>query len=187
MSFNLPGKKATPAPSSGPYHELAIAAALALGYFDGCLCSLDNCQFTGYESDLLVVDKRLRVTDVEIKCSRADLRKDWRKAKWFVDNNFKRNADPTQPNHWPARVWRHYYAVPEEIWHDDLAKSISPASGVLLVTATAPDPRRWRVMRWRQATPRKDFVSLTAEQIRDIARLQTFRLWAAYKAAGWTT
>lgn len=188
MSFGFKGKTPEPKPeAASPYHELAIAAAIALSrIFEGSLCSLDNCQFTGYESDLLVVDKQMRVTDIEIKITRADLRKDWKKAKWLCGNDHRRNADPTAPNHWPARVWRHFYAVPSEIWHDDLLACISPASGVLLLTASTPHPRRWQILVHRKAKFRADFVPITTEQLRDLARLQTYRLWQAYGAAGWT-
>lgn len=173
--------------------ELTLAAALARGYFDDCLCSLDNCQQTGFETDLLVVDKRMRVIDVEIKLSRADLKRDRDKSKWRYEwKTNPKNGRPTlqrvqseTPADWPAGAWKHFVAAPAEIWNDKLFAHMSPASGLLLIEDRTPEPAHWRVLLHRKAQPNKAVKPLAIDAMRQIARLQTFRLWAAYKAAGW--
>jgi len=183
-----------PAGPTPKFSELTIAAALSRGFFDTALCSLDNCQSTGFETDLYVVDQRMRVIDVEIKLSRADLKRDRDKAKWRYEwsTATRMNGRPTlqriqsaEPALWPAGVWKHYVAIPEEVWHDKLYAHMSPASGLLLITDTTPDPRHWRVHTARKAKPNKAARPIGCEDLRKVARLQTFRLWESYKAAGW--
>ncbi|KAG1254471.1 hypothetical protein G6F68_010834 [Rhizopus microsporus] len=42
---------------------------------------------------------------------------------------------------WPRQVWKHYYALPAEIWTDELLDCLgSPASGVLLLTNEGGQP-----------------------------------------------
>src|SRR5690606_9382937 len=60
---------------------------------------------------------------------------------------------------WPRRVWKHYYAMPEEIWKDDLMDSLgSPASGVLLLSE---DARGLQIRCRRSAKPCRDADKLS--------------------------
>lgn len=166
------------------WSEGRIAAALARQTFSGHLCCLPNCTWTGDEIDLLVVAPCLRVIDVEIKISRADLKADKDKDKWWrYPQGYwprdKRDAMRT-PREWPRKVWKHYYAMPAEIWRDDLLDHVQPASGVLLLHP----PRHGdlvRVQSVKRAQPNRDAVALDASAIMQLARLTSLRMWDAYK------
>lgn len=66
------------------WSEHAIARALVRQTFNRkYLVVVPNCNWTGHECDLLVVTENLRIIDVEIKISRADLKADAKKEKWW--------------------------------------------------------------------------------------------------------
>ena len=48
-----------------------------------CIVLVENTSWTGHECDLLGVTMDLRVIDVEVKISRADLKADAGKDKWW--------------------------------------------------------------------------------------------------------
>jgi hypothetical protein len=79
----------------------------------------------------------------------------------------------------PPRVWKHYYALPSDIWKPDLADALpSQSSGVLLLK----DHRHGlHITCWRQAKPARDAYRLTAEQAVNVARLASLRMWDAYQ------
>jgi hypothetical protein len=165
-----------------------------------CVVLVDNCNWTGHECDVLGVTTDLRIIDVEVKISRADLKVDAKKDKWWhrkyigwspdVEHRDasgrllsvsrqRLTEDTLRP--WPPKVWKHYYAMPADIWHDSLFDFLpSPASGILLlreqrgITTLA-------VHCERRATPNKDADRLKPEQVMDIARLANLRMWEAYK------
>jgi hypothetical protein len=89
------------------------------------------------------------------------------------------------PADWPAGVWKHYVAIPNGVWNDRCFDHMSPASGVLLIEDRTPDPRHWTVHTHRKAKPNKAARPIGVDDMRNVARLQTLRLWEAYKAAGW--
>lgn len=162
------------------WNERSIGAALQRQVFDRSVCVVDNCLFTGFEADLLIVEPKLRIIEVEIKISRADLKADFYKDKWL---DF---SPPYRPNRdyprklWPRQVWKHYYAVPEEVWNADLLPCLgSPNSGVLLLRETAGDVHIRCVQRTK---PNRDAKALSAMQVLDVARLATLRLWNSYEA-----
>ncbi len=163
-----------------------IARALAMDTFQRRhLVVTPNTSWTGEECDLLVVTKDLRIIDIEIKISRADLKADAAKDKWYMrwdgrvdgfddEGNKVRRVRP-----WPAKVWKHYYAIPEEIWADELAESLpSPASGVILLRRSdSGEPVIARIV--RPAKPCRKAKQITAENALDIARLASIRMWQA--------
>ncbi len=144
-----------------------------------CLVLVDRCNWTGYECDVLAVTQDLRIIDVEVKVSRADLKADRRKDKWWRRGSWAWNEprpEPT-PRTWPPKVWKHYFAMPAAIWTDALFDALpSPASGVLLL-----DDAGLRVRCARRATPNKDATRLEPRQVLDIARLANLRMWDAYE------
>lgn len=179
------------------WSERLIARELALGLFARKLLVVDRCNWTGHECDLLCVTTDLRIVDVEIKISRSDLKADAKKDKWWrrkfigygpreeVFNGEGRLVRVTRPSLYdekslshPPKVWKHYYALPEEIWTDCLFEALpSPASGV--VTLSEEKGRiRHRVV--RRATPARDASRITPSQAVDIARLANLRMWSAY-------
>ena len=167
------------------WNEGNIAAALARATFDGHLCCLPNCTWTGNEVDLLVVSKCLRVIDVEVKISRADLRADIKKQKWWQTPSWaaRRQGEAAERLEWPRKVWKHYYAMPREIWREELVNDIPAVSGVLLVERVEqkPWPPTTRVECRRRSRPNRDAPRLSAQHLQQVARLTSLRLWDAYK------
>jgi len=172
------------------WNEASIAAAISRQTLQSrCLLLVDRCNWTGYECDVLGVTAGLRIIDIEIKISRADLRADARKDKWWVRQFGRWSAEarayvkqPDVARPWPPKVWKHYYALPAEIWSDDLLSDLpSRASGVLLLHGKKDG--RVVVECRRRATPDRAATTLTAEQVLDIARLANLRMWDAYEAA----
>lgn len=184
--------------------ERAIARALAQQTFNRkYLVVVPNCNWTGYEADILAVTENLRLIDVEIKISRADLKADAKKDKWWhrerigqwpmvsewrrssISNNlievrgYQNGRFKNTHLKWPRRVWKHYYALPAEIWDDSLLGSLgSPASGVLLLEAA---PRGLQITCRRPAKPCRDAERLSPAAAVDIARLASLRMWDAYQ------
>lgn len=186
------------------WSEHAIARALARQTFNRkYLVVVPNCNWTGHECDLLVVTENLRIIDVEIKISRSDLKADAKKDKWwhrqyvgaprYVDQ-FNRHGRLISRRHmyaqqfelrdWPRKVWKHYYALPKEIWRPELLSALpSPHSGVLLLDGDGYPRPAGDVMRIdcvRRATPNRDAPAISPAAAVDIARLASLRMWEAY-------
>lgn len=169
------------------WNELRIARAISRQTLNRkCIVLVDRCNWTGYECDVLGVTMDLRIIDVEVKISRADLKADAKKDKWWhraggMSWRPSEQRPPDVPRQWPPKVWKHYYALPAEIWDDSLLQFLpSPASGVLTVrerSAGGPLEINCR----RRCTPNKDAHRLTPAQAVDIARLANLRMWDAYE------
>jgi len=148
-----------------------------------CIVLVDRCNWTGHECDVLAVTTDLRIIDVEVKISRADFKADARKDKWWHWPGLAWNQPKPAPVHrdWPPKVWKHYVAMPAELWNDALLEFMpSPASGLLL----AREHRgRVELNCHRRATPNRDAGRVTPAQAIDIARLANLRMWDAYAAA----
>src|SRR5690606_27073605 len=119
------------------WSEKRIARELAIQFFNRKhLVVVPNCNWTGYEADVLAVTTDLRLIDVEIKISRADLKADAKKDKWWHRHSFMLGEDPPAPDarSHPPKVWKHYYLLPFEIWTQGLEESLpSEASGILFI------------------------------------------------------
>jgi hypothetical protein len=181
--------------------ETSIARALALQYFNRRhLIVVPNCNWTGNECDLLCITENLRVIDIEIKISRSDLKADVKKYKWWESRflgygeevvterdgrvvarrrpaMYEKTAKP-----WPRKVWKHYYALPKEIWTPELFDALpSKASGVLLLSEQGYDGRLIATCE-RRATPCREAQPVSAQAAVDIARLASLRMWETYQA-----
>lgn len=170
------------------WSEGSIARAISLQTLARkCVVLVDRCNWTGYECDVLAVTADLRIIDVEIKISRADLKVDAKKDKWWHRGASWRpwageKRPEAAPRMHPPKVWKHYYALPADIWKPELLECLpSPASGVILLKQ-----RGWphlpvvaRVE--RRATPNKEAAKLTPAQVMDIARLANLRMWESYQ------
>ena len=172
------------------WSEHTIARAISLQTLARkCVVLVDNCNWTGYECDVLGVTTDLRIIDVEVKISRADLKADAKKDKWWHRNgamyDWRTRSYPpeagTAREH-PRKVWKHYYALPKEIWRGDLFDCLpSKASGVLVLSED-----KWGTLSVecvRRSTPAKDAYRLKPEEVMDIARLANLRMWEAYYKA----
>lgn len=147
-----------------------------------CVVLVDNCSWTGYECDVLAVTTDLRIIDVEVKISRADLKADAKKDKWWNRIGWSSHHGPDAPRQHPRKVWKHYYAMPKAIWKPELLDCLpSPASGVLLLAEPQYPGGIVTVKCERRATPAKDAHRLKPEEVIDIARLANLRMWDAYQ------
>jgi hypothetical protein len=176
------------------WSERSIARAIALQTLARkCVVLVDNCAWTGHECDVLAVTTDLRIIDVEVKISRADLKADAKKDKWwrqFVSGHetvetrhgsYQRALYDKETMQHPPKVWKHYYALPAAIWKPELLEFLpSPASGVLLLSQQKGSTTSVVVSVERRATPNRDAKRLTPEQALDIARLANLRMWEAY-------
>ncbi|MBU0601112.1 MAG: hypothetical protein KKD25_01765 [Gammaproteobacteria bacterium] len=172
------------------WSEYSIARAIALQTLARrCVVLVDNCNWTGHECDVLGVTTDLRIIDVEVKISRADLKADARKDKWWHRQygewiaSERRQEVTVTPRAHPPKVWKHYYALPADIWRDDLFAALpSTASGVLLLRESRNPGDLSPVIKCiRRATPARDAHKLTPAQVMNIARLANLRMWEAYQ------
>lgn len=169
------------------WSEHTIARAIALQTLARkCVVLVDNCNWTGHECDVLGVTTDLRIIDVEVKISRADLKADAKKDKWWNrqygawNPDLRRQEITATARQHPPKVWKHYYALPREIWRPELLDCLpSKASGVLLLRERRGSGIE--VNCERRATPNKDATRLKPEQVMDIARLANLRMWEAYQ------
>ncbi|WP_208280128.1 hypothetical protein [Massilia oculi] len=190
-------------PTAALWSERLIARAIALQTFKRrYLVAVPNCTWTGHECDLLVVTDDLRIIDVEVKISRADLRADAKKEKWWTrrwafpftgttgGHALAGPPAPPMPNSHPPKVWKHYYALPKEIWTPDLEASLpSKESGILLLhrdyESGYPKPVGHRpeiaVSCIRRAKPNRHAEKISAAAAVDIARLASLRMWDSYQ------
>lgn len=168
------------------WSEHAIARAISLQTLARkCVVLVDNCNWTGHECDVLGVTTDLRIIDVEVKISRADLKADAKKDKWWKHFGYywDKQRPPAVAREHPPKVWKHYYALPADIWKPELLDCLpSKASGVLLLRHGNPTWVPPVVVKCeRRATPAKDATRLRPKQVMDIARLANLRMWEAYK------
>jgi hypothetical protein len=172
--------------SISEWSEHTIARAISLQTLARkCVVLVDNCNWTGHECDVLGVTTDLRIIDIEVKISVADLKRDAKKDKWWHRPGWtwaKREAPGAVANLHPRKVWKHYYALPADLWKPELLECLpSPASGVLLLREGDWPQPPIIVSCERRATPAKDAYRLKPEDVMDIARLANLRMWEAYR------
>ena len=164
------------------WNENWIARALAKDPYIARkgLLIVPRCTWTGYECDLLAVDREsMKVVDIEIKISRADLKADIKKDKWW-SHHWSRDSVRRE---WPPGVWRHYYTLPAEIWKPDLLASIPEKSGVILMTRIDGE-QRVSLDLARRAVPDRKVKPIEARDAIDLARLCGLRMWDALHRLG---
>jgi hypothetical protein len=171
--------------------EGIIARAIAMQHLNrSCFVMVDNCNWTGNECDVLAVTKDLRILDIEIKISRADFKADTNKGKWWhshigtwIDGKYQA-PEPTR-RAWPRKVWKHFYAMPADLWKPEMKLQLaSPHSGVLLVRESPWNAGRVEVYTEIRANPDREAQRLTPAEVIDIARLGNLRMWNAYESIG---
>lgn len=124
------------------------------------LMIIPRCKWTGHECDILCVTNSLKIIDFEIKISRADFFADAKKAKWYA---------PTD------KVWKHYYIMPDEIYTPDLIERLPDQDSGILTIYTSND--RFFIVERKKAVGKKGATKLKSEQVIDLARLVSLRLW----------
>lgn len=161
----------------------AIARTILLQQFARkMLVLVPNCNWTGHECDMLCVTKDLRIVDVEIKISRADLLRESIKEKWYDKWDWRKDvpagANPLgSPRKWPPKVWKHYLAMPWEVYDTGVLDKVPECSGILVLDTTRGGVRR--VTEMRKAVPCRTAEKIDAADAIDIARLAGLRMWDA--------
>ena len=154
--------------------EAKIAHAIVHRVFNRAVLMVPCCNWTGHECDLLVIERGLRIIDVEIKISRADLKADAGKDKWWVRRPWSRRHDSPVKVSWPPKVWKHYYVLPASIWDAKMLPALNEASGVILLGYCPP---QFEVI--RKAKPNIKAGRISPEDAINIARLASLRMWAS--------
>lgn len=144
---------------------------------------------------MLGVTMDMRIIDIEVKISRADFKQDAKKEKWWHRPWNWQFQEPYQREHGapapdrklshPIKVWKHYFAMPADIWKPELLEFLpSQSSGVLLLR----EPKDLQIIPTvkivKHAKPDRKADRITPADILDIARLQNIRMWEAYDKAG---
>lgn len=171
--------------STLPWSEARIARALVHSQlFQRKIIIVPRCHHAGAEADLLAVHApSMRLIDVEIKISRSDLLADPKKDKWWSRKgwDFEREtwAEERQ-REWPPGIWKHYYAMPADIWHkgkSTLEPKLPKASGIILL---GPDSDG-QVIAWlaRRSQGNKRAKPIQPVDVMDLARLAGLRMWDA--------
>jgi hypothetical protein len=161
------------------WSEQSIQRAIAEGFFKKAVLAVPNCGWTGYECDMLIIEPGLRIIDIEVKVSRADLKQDQHKDKWWHQRPWAKRSSRTpirQPRLWPQKVWKHYYVVPLDIWTSELLQHIPANSGVLAVSTSQG---LVKLDCLRRARPCREATPITARDAIDLARLASLRMWSA--------
>ena len=165
------------------WSEASVGHAVMHQIMDRAAIVIPNCSYTGYEADLLVVTRDMRIIDVEIKISRSDLKADMKKDKWW-DRGWggitKRwNAtrpEPTLRTH-PPKVWKHYYVMPAKVWDAKLFSDIPEASGVIVVSGHDKINAKVLMRVVRAAKPDRKAERITPSEALNLGRLCNLRMW----------
>ena len=114
-----------------------------------------------HECDLLVINcKSHYATEVEIKVSKADLKKDFSKAH----------------NHISVMIKNLYYAIPIELLETAL-ELIPATAGILIYGKKHRFSDRDEIYRYRIAKPNHTFRKMTDEEMMNLGRLGCMRIW----------
>ncbi len=163
------------------WSEALIGKTLAHGLLNNrSVLAVPCCGWAGHEADLLVIEPGLRIIDVEIKISRSDLKADLKKDKWWTSRPWSRHRGygERKRREWPDKVWKHYYAMPHEIWDDKLLDFMPANSGILLLTRR-PGGLPISIYPRRRAKPNREAKPISPADCIDIARLAGLRMWSA--------
>lgn len=123
--------------------------------------------FLPWESDVLVINKDDSLSEVEIKISVADFRRDSKKQKWHshgMQQEFKR------------LITRFYYAMPIEIY-ERVKDEVPDFAGVIVVRDNRFNPTQTV----KRATSNRSCQKLSVEDQLKLARLMCFRYWSNRK------
>ena len=168
-----------------PWSEATISKALVHSQlFQRKLLIVPRCHWAGAEADLLAVHTpSMRLLDIEIKISRADLLADPKKDKWWHRKGWDYRTETWKEERWrtwPPKIWKHYYAMPAPIWHrgkETLIPKLPPASGIILLSENESLGVWAHLARRPKANPRAP--ALQSVDVMDLARLAGLRLWDA--------
>ena len=108
-----------------------------------------------HECDLLILSKAGYATEIEIKISKADLKKD----------KFKSHG------HLSKKIKNFYYAVPEKIAIEYVEEHVPERAGIIVVNAKG----RCKIV--RKCIVNKDAIKFSEKDRYKMARLGALRIW----------
>jgi hypothetical protein len=172
-----------------PWSEARIGRALVHSQlFQRKIVIVPRCHWAGHEADLLAIHQpSLRLIDIEIKISRADLLADPKKDKWWERRAWDMKTGDwkhQRMREWPPKVWKHYYAMPADIWRkgrESLEPKLPKASGVILLGEDHTGLTIAWLARRAQGNPKA--AQLGPVDVMDLARLAGLRMWDALAKA----
>jgi len=160
--------------SQKKWSETEIAGALAREYFDlrkNFVCVQNvSFGFLNWEADLLVCSKNGFLTEVEIKVSAADWKKDHTKDKW-------RMIKKSEADNKPTRMKYFYYCAPKPLAERYKEFEIPEWAGVIEIDYNSSHGRySFQVL--KQAVERINNRKMTTEEMLKLARLGSMRAWS---------
>lgn len=136
-------------------HELEIAISNFFDYRVNLIVPNVYWGFLAYECDLLVVSKAGYTKEIEIKVSKADLKKD--KEKWH--------------NHNSKKIKQLFFAIPEKLGIDFALEHIPNKAGLIVVDKFG----RCKVVKSAKINTKAEKISI--EDRLKIAHLGSMRIW----------
>jgi hypothetical protein len=126
----------------------------------------------GYEADLICVNPGGHAVEVEIKVSRSDLRADAKKNKWAAWRPGNTEGAVFRRGTLDHRIWKFYYAVPQQLVADCLALEGGwPGAGILAVAADHT------VTMVRRPMPITATRLVTPDELVKLGHLAAMRYW----------
>jgi hypothetical protein len=108
-----------------------------------------------HECDILVLEQDNTFTEIEIKVSKSDVKKDLQKPH----------------KHESKKISRLYFAIPEDLYRPDVIELIPDRAGILVVTT------KLQVQNKRKPAKPKTPYTAKENEIRQLAYLLQFRFW----------
>lgn len=134
-----------------------------------------------WEADLIAVNQAGYITEVEVKISLADLKRDAGKRKHRMRLQDQEAGTDTI---YTTKVRAFWYAMPRQVWEQAAAKlvAVREDAGIILVYADPGTPARNIPPRLRAEIARKPKLNPKAKKIAlqgryKLARLGTLRYW----------
>jgi len=129
-----------------------------------CVPNVSWGMFEWGEADFISVTKSGYITEVEVKVSITDLKKDKDKQKWL---------NPRYNKMWKSIIKKFYYAIPEELL-EEAEKIISKEHGIIKVWLSKSFDYRVQVIRYPEYNKAR---KLKDSEILNLTRLCAFRYW----------
>ena len=139
--------------------EIEYAVARHFGIRTHLIIPNVSWGFFIHECDLLIVSKSGYLTEVEIKISASDLKKDVEKKHGHKDD----------------RIKNFYFAIPQKLHKDKYIEFIPENAGILIVN------ERGYINVWRKPLINKNAKSISIDDELLLARLGTMRIWGLKK------
>lgn len=140
---------------------LAVSKSSPCNFVKNQTVAVRCSEIFGHETDFLSINKSGYVTEVEIKISKADFKKDFTK----------------KHHHESGYIKYFYYAVPYYMV-DFALENLPENAGLLVVSPALPVGK---ILVYKEAIAKKGARKVTDEHIAKIERLMSMRYWSLLK------